>query len=166
MIYLGIDPDKGGALATLDEDGSLFVHDTPIFDAGKGDYDIAGILSLLRTYAGHKDAKAVIEASPPMPPRAEFGGGLANWWRGRSGAVWETALAAVEVPRERVSAQKWKNALGLKGAEHDALRAKACELFPGRADLFRLKKSHGRAAATLIAEYRRRLDRKEASHAR
>jgi crossover junction endodeoxyribonuclease RuvC len=55
-------------------------------------------------------------------------------------------------PLTLVAPQLWQKAVGLRDGK-DGSRLRAMELFPAYAELFRLKKAHGRSDAALIAWY-------------
>jgi crossover junction endodeoxyribonuclease RuvC len=64
------------------------------------------------------------------------------------------ALAAGGVPYTIVTPQKWKPAVGvLKGADKEASRQRALQLFPDQATNLARKKDHARADAMLLAYF-------------
>lgn len=153
MRYIGIDPGLGGAVAILPE-GHIF--DTPTAQVGrKRDYLPAQMAALLLAYISADAPVAVaIESVHSMPKQGvasafNFGCGL---------GIWLGILAALAMPYDRVSPQRWKRVmLDGMGKEKDAARVRAMQLFPELAAQLSLKKHHGRAEALLLAEYRRRL---------
>lgn len=174
MIFLGIDPGLTGALAALDDQGVVKgVWDTPTLVTRSGvrerrEYDLAQMRGLLAQWspwiheflvqAGGKNPNPVscrcaLELVGPMPKQ-----GVVSMWRmGFGVGVWEGLLAALRIPVERVSPQRWKGIMldGLpKGKDASLYRAKS--LWPDQVDKLSLKKHEGRAEALLIAEWMRR----------
>jgi crossover junction endodeoxyribonuclease RuvC len=151
--YVGIDPDRHGAIAVL-PDG--IVLDTPTLKVGKREeYSPAEMRMLLFPYVGPSTI-AIVEKPQPLP--AKMGGGIANFSRGEGKGTWIGLLAGLGIAYELVTPQRWKAAmLADMGKDKDASRVRAMQLFPHLADLLALKKHHGRAEALLLAEYRRRL---------
>ena len=69
------------------------------------------------------------------------------------GAV-KMALAACGVPYTIITPVKWKPAVGvLKGADKEASRQRALQLFPDQAANLARKKDHARADAMLLAYF-------------
>ena len=150
-MHLGIDPDLGGALAVLADDGALLaVYDTPtlrlrVARGTKQEYDLPGMAALLRPYAD-PGAHVVLEESQAMPGQ----GVRSMFTTGYGFGVWLGLLAALQMPYTRVRPVVWKKALAL-GTDKEQARLRAQQRFPG-ADL-RRKKDHGRAEALLLAWY-------------
>jgi hypothetical protein len=71
-VNIGIDPGLSGAVAVLDAHGTLEVlKDTPtlVLKVQRGTrqvYDVPGMTTLLRSYAGHQ-YQVYIEESQPLP---------------------------------------------------------------------------------------------------
>lgn len=150
-MWIGIDPGLTGAVTVLQPDGTLAtVADTPTLTITSGrstkqEYDVPGLVALLRPYAG-PGAHVLIEESQAMPGQ----GVRSMWTTGYGFGLWLGVLAALALPYTRIRPPVWKQALHLgKDKEHSRLRA--MQLFPS-ADL-RLKKHHGRAEALLLAWY-------------
>ena len=77
---------------------------------------------------------------------------------GEGKGMWEGILAALNIPVELVSPQRWKKEIMAdQGKDKSAARFKAMALFPSLADQLKLVKHDGRAEALLLAEYGRRL---------
>jgi crossover junction endodeoxyribonuclease RuvC len=70
---------------------------------------------------------------------------------GESFGVIRGVVSALGMPLELVTPATWKRRFGLIGAEKDAARTKATELYPGI--ILARKKDVGRADALLIARY-------------
>lgn len=151
--WIGIDPDKGGALAVL-PDGILI--DTPTLTVGSGrtvrrEFSPAEMGIALYPFAV-RGTLAVIEKPQPLP--AKMGGGIANFSRGEGKGLWVGLLVGLGIPYELVAPQRWKAAMmGGMGKEKDASRLRAMQLFPQLAGQLSLKKHHGRAEALLLAYY-------------
>jgi crossover junction endodeoxyribonuclease RuvC len=64
------------------------------------------------------------------------------------------ALTAFGVPYTAVTPTKWKPAVGIvKGADKEASRLRALQLFPDQAANLARKKDHARADSMLLAYY-------------
>lgn len=154
-MFIGIDPGISGAMALLDAAGrprALF--DTPTLNLEtRREYDLAQMRQTLEWVLAEGKTRAALELVHAMP-----GQGVVSMWRmGYGVGIWEGLLAALKVPVERVSPQRWKGVMlnGLpKGKDASRYRAKA--LWPEWAERFSLKKHDGRAEACLIAEWLRR----------
>ena len=149
---IGIDPGLTGAVAVIEPDGSYAVWDLSVMPVGTGKGRVKNKINGAALAAVLRDATdcqglAKVEKVAAMP-----GQGVAGMLSlGHSAGVIEGVLAALGIPFEMVTPQKWKKAAGLIGSEKDASRTKAQQLFPA-ASLSR-KKDIGRADALLIAKY-------------
>ena len=153
MRYIGIDPGLGGAVAVLGSDGFAdALHDAPVAIVGKKREHVAArMVGILKPYA--ENSVAALELVHSMPKQ-----GVASAFNfGRGLGLWIGILAALGIPYDLVTPQRWKGVMmdGM-GKEKDAARLRAMQLFPFESDQLALKKHHGRAEALLIAEYRRR----------
>jgi crossover junction endodeoxyribonuclease RuvC len=161
VIYIGIDPGLSGAVAVLDDQGGIcdpFVFDTPTVlvegEKTKRKYLVPAMAALLRPYSRNPYALAVLENVHSMPKQ----GVASSFCFGEGKGMWEGILAALEIPTELVSPQRWKKEIMAdQGKEKSAARFKAMSLFPSLADQLKLVKHDGRAEALLMAEYGRRL---------
>lgn len=147
-MIVGIDPGLSGAIAWLDDDGTLLAAcDMPVVDGHVNYVDLGRLL------AAAPDV-AVVEKVHSMP-----GQGVASTFKfGQAYGAVLGCLGALQVPVEHVTPSKWKRAHRLIGRDKDASRAVAIDRWPDRAELFRRKKDHGRADAALIAAWH--LDRR------
>lgn len=170
---LGIDLGLTGAVAVLVDRRIVEVHDLPVVEVlvakkRRHEHAPAAAVDLVRDLvARHQPQLAVLEALHAMPARRQPGeddrsfqgrlasGASANFARGAALFTYLTALAAADVPVERVSPQKWKRSFGL-GAEKEVARRTAIELFPHALQWLRRVKDHDRSEAILLAEYIRR----------
>lgn len=155
---LGIDPGLSGALALLDPHGKLVdVQDMPTMIRGSGKgrtkhqvnasalSKIIRFMSCAASVSERMPISAVVEHVSAMP-----GQGVSSMFSmGDSFGVIRGVLAALEIPMETVHPRRWKKQARLLGAEKDAARTVASQLYP-QADLSR-KKDIGRADAILIA---------------
>jgi len=151
--YAGIDPGLDGAIAVLG-DGRLQVSSADIYDApsakigNKSDFMVADMVNILQRYPG--EVLAAIERVHSMPKQ-----GVASSFNfGRGVGYWIGILAALKIPYEEVTPQRWQADM-LNGIQKtkDASRLRAMQLFPQLADKLNLKKHHGRADALLIASW-------------
>ena len=150
--WIGIDPGLSGAIAFIDESGGLIVHDAPtvVVKGTRREYLTPQMAALLSGVTG----RAALEQGIPMPRQASN----TTYLMGKGGGLWEGILAASGIAYDLVPPQKWKRALGIPvGSDKGASRALASRLFPEYAHLFARVKDDGRAEASLIAEYRRRI---------
>lgn len=140
MLYVGIDPGKGGGLAALEWDGKVSLlakmPDTP-----------AAVVELL---LGIPERSVVVlervHSSPQMGVRSAF-------TFGRGLGVLEGVLAAFNLRVEDVTPQRWQTALGcMSGGDKNVTKRRAEGLFPGA------RITHATADALLLAEYCRRLE--------
>ena len=145
MISIGIDPGLTGAIAIY-SDGEIELHDMPVSakTAGKGQQlNLAALHDLLRGI----DGEVWMEQVGPMP-----GQGVTSMFGfGRSVGQIEGVIAALGLPVQYVTPQKWKRPLGLIGRDKDAARTLAIQRFPAVASMLARKKDCGRADALLIA---------------
>jgi hypothetical protein len=160
VIYVGIDPGLGGALAVIDGH-AVKLYDTPtafIGTKGKRDYLIANMADILMRHGKDEtESFAVVESVHSMPAQ----GVASSFSFGRGLGIWEGVLSALQIPYAKVAPQTWKKALlfDMPRDNKDSSRIAATRLFPNAADMLARKKDDGRAEALLMAEYGRRLKR-------
>lgn len=151
MLYIGIDNGATGAIAALDESGSLYRVDTmPTTDA-----EILGRLRMLTEQPAAHDVKtnapaifAVLEFAQVFP---RMGVSSAGTYIGGYRAV-QMALLAAGIPFDIVVPRKWQAALScLSKGDKNVTKRRAEQLFP------RVKITHAIADALLMAEYCRRI---------
>ena len=94
----------------------------------------------------------VLEAVHAMPRQ----GTTSMFSMGRGSGLWEGIIAAFELPLQLVIPRVWKNKMVGIGADKNASRLKAIDLFPSVAGELSRVKDHGRAEALLMAEFWRR----------
>lgn len=166
MIFIGIDPGKQGAIATVDGSGVMAnAFPTPLVHSvrGRDEYDLRSITAILRRW--HDDLTervfATVEKGQPMPPEVP-GGSVANFARGVARG-WEWMLVALEIPYQLVAPVTWQRVMhaGTPGSDTKQRSIMAAQrLFPG-VRLQRTQRStkphDGIAEALLLAEYGRRV---------
>ena len=158
MIFTGIDPGKGGAIAVLADDGLVVALDDCPLDI-IGDIDCQACSTLFPA-GGQVVIEAVHAMSHAGPdgrrivPASDFQFGVSlGIWLGIAGAKGASPIL--------VSPQKWKNAMlkGMaSGKESSVILAR--QLFPVQLQKLvgpRGGLKDGRAEALLLAEYGRRL---------
>ena len=154
---LGVDPGLSGAIALLDVDTGDLVG---LWDMPAADGHVLGpnLGNIIRQFCV---AVAWIEDVHSMPRD-----GVASAHRfGRAIGVVEGVLGDQSISIRRVTPAAWKKAAGIRtGADKEASRRRAIELWPAHADAFARKKDHGRAEAALVARHGwLELNRKETS---
>ncbi len=141
MNILGIDPGQSGGIAVVDGaiGGMPFVIKMP--DTRRD------ICDVIRAFAGNVLC-AFIEDVHAMPKQ-----GVSSTFKfGRNLGTLEGILAALDIPMEHVTPQKWQKYMGcMSRGDKNVTKAKAQELYP------QLKITHATADALLIATYGYRL---------
>ena len=151
MKILGIDPGIYGGLAIIDViNGAapqlIDAIDVPIVGVkAKERVDALGIRAWIEA---HKPIDhAAIERAGSMPKQ-----GVASTFKyGRAAGSLEATIALCGIPTTVVEPSSWKRAHGLYGADKEASRQRALQLFPSAHHLLARKMDHGRAEAALIA---------------
>ena len=142
MIYIGIDPGKGGALAIID--GNMM----NLIPFSETDY-----INAIKVVPSEL-AVACVEHVSAMP-----GQGVTSMFNfGQNFGYIKGLLEAFQIPYELVRPQKWKKEFGITGDKNSSVEV--CKrLFPGvslrRTERCR-KDDDGMAEALLMAEYARR----------
>lgn len=137
------DPGLGGAIAFYyPEHDRILVEDMPVADSN---VDSASVAALVRQFAPNF---AVVEIAGSRPKQ-----GIASAFKGGVGyGKIIGVLAALGIATHLVSPTVWKRACQLD-SDKERSRGRALQYWPSRAELFRLKRSHGRAEACLLARY-------------
>ncbi len=152
-MIVGIDPGASGAVAFFDpQEGTLEIVDMPVMEverSGKSKREInATLLTSIIDKQSTSTTVAWLEKVGAMP-----GQGVSSMFQfGRSVGMVEGVLAAMYLPINYVTPQRWQKEVGVRGGK-DGARLRAIELFPKHAHLFARKKDDGRADAALIAWY-------------
>lgn len=154
-FIIGVDPGASGAVAVLDHEGVLiYLIDMPTIElrvgkANKHRVSPELLAEDLADYAGN--ATAWVEQVTAMP-----GQGVSSMFAfGESYGIVKGVLAALGIRINLVTPAKWKKSMELNAGK-DGSRAKAVQMWPKSAELFKRVKDDGRAEAALIAEYGRR----------
>lgn len=151
-VVIGIDPGLTGAIAVLGE--AIEAYDMPVMAKGTGKKQQVNAAEVANILLCHQGAATVyLERVAAMPKQ----GVSSTFSFGETFGVMRGVTAALGIPLELVTPQSWKRRFSLLGADKDAARTKAIELFP-EAPLSR-KKDIGRAEALLIAVYGLELER-------
>ncbi|UGA37931.1 hypothetical protein JOS77_29010 [Chromobacterium haemolyticum] len=149
-MRLGIDPGINGAIAVLDGDSLVEVHDMPVVELKSGkttkrSVSPAMLANIMRQYPG---AHVVVEKVGAMP-----GQGVSSMFNfGKSAGIVEGVCAGLGLPVSFVTPQQWQKRASRRDGK-DGSRARAAELFPSQAGLFARVKDDGRAEAVLIAKF-------------
>lgn len=147
-MILGIDIGVQGAIAILNETGTLFeIHDMPVLHDGPAGRRAINAPLLAEITFDSLANHAFVEHVSARPGE----GAVGAFAFGRSRGVIEGVLAAAGIPVTFITPGSWKRAVGLKLASKDAARAEAIRRWPDHAGLFARKKDDGRAEAALIA---------------
>lgn len=150
-MILGIDPGASGAMAWMEEDGSLIaIEDMPSIQVkvGKGMRTRVSAAMLANLVRFRIPTMAYVEKVGAMP-----GQGTASMFAfGYSAGLVEGVLAGLGIPVTHVAPQSWKASSRIPAAK-GAARMRAGQLFPGHAGAFARVKDDGRAEAALIALY-------------
>lgn len=167
-LYLGIDPGKEGAIATIDENGlCLDILATPMITAEKGgrdSFDLVEIRDVLQRVHARGAPFVTVEKLAPLPAMAgsrRMGGTIANFNRGMARG-WEWMLVAMGIPYHMVAPQRWQRSMLADTGEGDTGRralVAAKRLWPLtslRRTARARKDDEDFADALLIAEWGRR----------
>lgn len=147
VISIGIDPGASGAIAVLEADAALAVHDMPVMGP-RAQVNAAALAELLREATLGRPCHVWLENVHAMPRQ----GVASSFQFGRSLGAVEGVIAALCLPLTLVAPTVWKRALGL-GPDKRAAIARAVQLRPDAAPLLTHARDHGRAEAILIALY-------------
>lgn len=155
MIHLGIDPGLTGAVAVIEADGEVSFFDTPIYkDGTKTRIDEARCADLIRGQA-RATSLVTIEKVNAMPKQ----GVTSMFSFGYGFGVWMGIIAALQIPHQLVTPQAWKKVMFAGYTSDTDSRVVARRLWPlYTEETLSRKKDHGRADASLIAEFGRRLN--------
>ena len=152
MVIIGVDCGATGAIAVLNPDGTLAqVIDMPTVEEKVG-----------RTVRNRVNPALVVSALAQTDCRPHIfvekvngmprDGGGAAFTFGTAYGVLLGVLAALNLRHTLVTPAVWKKAVGCP-ADKGGARARAMQLFPAHADLFRRVKDADRAEASLLAFY-------------
>ena len=150
MRVLGIDVGLNGAIAIVDGDRLIEVHDMPTFTVerngkNKRMVNAAELARLIRQSAA---GSAYLERLSAMP-----GQGVTSMFSmGQSLGVVLGILAALDIATTTIPPRTWQKALDVPQGK-DGSRYRAAQLFPAHAAKFARVKDDGRSDAALIAAY-------------
>lgn len=140
-LFVGIDPGKGGGIAAIRENGSVF-RVVPMPDTDRDIYEAVAAVSSID--GNTRACLEFVRSSPQMGVKSAF-----TFGQGYGGL--KMALVVASVPFDEVTPQKWQKALGcLTKGDKNVSKRRAQELFPD------IKITHKIADALLLAEYCRR----------
>lgn len=152
-IILAVDPGLSGALVLLSSGGCYVGHlIMPIIKVGsKGRVNGAAIAAWLEPY---KINHAYIEKVQAMPGGGERRMGASSAFSfGHSAGLVEGVITGAGIPLTLVSPPTWKKHAGLIGADKDAARSRAVQLYPGLRVLDLKAKGQAVADALLLGRY-------------
>lgn len=150
MRVLGIDVGLNGAIALVDGNQLLEVHDMPTVSLERNNKTkrMVNAQALSLIIRGSKADAAYLERLNAMP-----GQGVTSMFSmGQSLGVVLGVLAACEVPTTTIPPRTWQKALDVPQGK-DGSRYRAAQLYPESAELFKRVKDDGRSDAALIATY-------------
>ena len=147
-MICGIDPGVSGALAVIEPDGSYWSHFLmPVVQAGSKKRVNGACVAAFLKAAGV--THVYLEQVGAMP-----GQGVSSMFTfGHSAGVVEGVVTGMGVPMTLITPQAWKKHAGLIGADKDAARSRAIQLYPLVRDLDLKGKGQAIADAILIARY-------------
>jgi len=146
MMYLGVDPGLGGAIALLDSYGELVeVHDMPVVDKRVSQALLSDLVMTMDIDI-HDALTAVIEQVSAFPKQ-----GVAGVFKfGVSYGIVLGVIAGYRINTVHVTSTKWKHDMRLS-KDKEVSRRRALDRWPRHAERFSLKKHEGRAEAALLA---------------
>lgn len=170
MRIVGIDPGLDGAIAFYDTlTGRRIVHDMPTIPMGKegNKRQLSGALlrDVLENLAPIHHAYLELVTGMPRGGSKSGAPAMGATSAFNFGGTYHGMRIALEygrAPYTLVTPASWKRRLGLIGADKEASRLRALQLFPDMTDGLKRKKDVGRAEALLIAHYGALLAQQEA----
>lgn len=147
LIFAGIDPGAGGAVAILRADGSLMsVFDMPVVQIKGRKRVAAQALTLL--LATQRPAHAFVERVSSMPGEGQAGA----FTFGYACGIIEGVMAGLAIPVTFITPQVWKKAFSLTRDKGEC-RRRAMQLWPAHAADFVRVRDDGRAEGAMIGLY-------------
>lgn len=150
MRVLGIDVGLNGAIAIVEGDQLIEVHDMPTFSMERNGKNkrMVNAAELARFIRQSAAGSAYLERLNAMP-----GQGVTSMFSmGQSLGVVLGILAALDIPTTTIPPRTWQKALDVPQGK-DGSRYRAAQLFPAHAAQFARVKDDGRSDAALIAAY-------------
>lgn len=153
-MIIGIDPGCSGALVAMEEGGEIVCHlPMPTIKVGsKNRVNGAAVAAFLVDMGAGRDGVKLhcyLEAVGAMPGQ----GTAAMFSFGHSAGLVEGVVTGLGIPLTLVTPQAWKKSAGLIGADKDAARSRAIQLYPGLRALDQKAKGQAVADALLIARH-------------
>jgi crossover junction endodeoxyribonuclease RuvC len=151
-LVAGIDPGVSGAVAWLSAGHLIEVLDLPMAELKVGKTMrkrlIPSVLAEMLSIEGRLPDHVYLEEVATRPGE----GAVGAFSFGRAFGQIEGVLAALDIPYSLVRPNAWKKKLRLP-ADKGSTRTRACQLWPGAAERFKLVKNDGRADACMIGLY-------------
>ncbi|MFL2887547.1 MAG: crossover junction endodeoxyribonuclease [Pelagibacterales bacterium MED-G40] len=153
MKIIGIDPGLNGAIAVLQNNKVIQIHDVPVMTDGKKNkrqLNSAQLVKLLKdNFQDEVDTVVVVEQVNAMP-----GQGVTSMFNfGQTFGAIKGICAALNLPIFFVRPAKWKKHFDLINSSKDASRTKAIEMYPSISDQLSKKKDVNKSDAILIARF-------------
>ena len=140
MRIIGIDPGLNGAIAILQNNKVIEIHDIPVMTDGKKNkrqLNSAQLVKLLKdNFQDETDTVVIVEQVNAMP-----GQGVTSMFNfGQTFGAIKGICAALNLPIFFVRPAKWKKHFDLINSSKDASRTKAIEMYPSISDQLSKKK--------------------------
>jgi|TARA_Y100001970_G_scaffold112806_1_gene140795 hypothetical protein len=153
MRIIGIDPGLNGAIAVLQNNKVIEIHDVPVMTDGKKNkrqLNSAQLVKLLKdSFQDEANTVVVVEQVNAMP-----GQGVTSMFNfGQTFGAIKGICAALNLPIFFVRPAKWKKHFDLINSSKDASRTKAIEMYPSISDQLSKKKDVNKSDAILIARF-------------
>ena len=153
MRIIGIDPGLNGAIAVLQNNKVIEIHDIPVMTDGKKNkrqLNSAQLVKLLKdNFQDETDTVVIVEQVNAMP-----GQGVTSMFNfGQTFGAIKGICAALNLPIFFVRPAKWKKHFDLINSSKDASRTKAIEMYPSMAENLSKKKDVNKSDAILIARF-------------
>ena len=153
MRIIGIDPGLNGAIAVLQNNKVIEIHDIPVMTDGKKNkrqLNSAQLVKLLKdNFHDETDTVVIVEQVNAMP-----GQGVTSMFNfGQTFGAIKGICAALNLPIFFVRPVKWKKHFDLINSSKDASRTKAIEMYPSISDQLSKKKDVNKSDAILIARF-------------
>ena len=153
MRIIGIDPGLNGAIAVLQNNKVIEIHDVPVMTDGKKNkrqLNSAQLVKLLKdNFQDEVDTVVVVEQVNAMPGQEVTS--MFNF--GQTFGAIKGICAALNLPIFFVRPAKWKKHFDLINSSKDASRTKAIEMYPSISDQLSKKKDVNKSDAILIARF-------------
>ena len=153
MRIIGIDPGLNGAIAVLQNNKVIEIHDVPVMTDGKKNkrqLNSAQLVKLLKdSFQDEANTVVVVEQVNAMP-----GQGVTSMFNfGQTFGAIKGICAALGLPIFFVRPSKWKKHFELINSSKDSSRTKAIEMYPSLSDDLARKKDVNKSDAILIARF-------------